>query len=154
MITYLKGDATNPQVSGNKAIIHICNNQGGWGRGFVLALSKKWLTPEMRYRFWFTYNNQESEFELGNIQRIQVEHDIWIFNMIAQKGYKQNNTSIPLQYDALEQCLSKVAIDVRQFNATIHAPRIGCGLAGGEWSKVEEIINETCKDIDVFIYDL
>jgi hypothetical protein len=30
MITYLKGDATNPQVIGNKAIIHICNGRGGW----------------------------------------------------------------------------------------------------------------------------
>jgi O-acetyl-ADP-ribose deacetylase (regulator of RNase III) len=48
----------------------------------------------------------------------------------------------------------KVAEQVRDLNASIHAPRIGCGLAGGEWSKVEKIINETCNGIDVFIYDL
>jgi len=37
--------------------------------------------------------------------------------------------------------------------ATVHMPRIGCGLAGGEWSKVEEIINEVMADVQVFVYD-
>jgi hypothetical protein len=32
-------------------------------------------------------------------------------------------------------------------------PRIGCGLAGGEWSKVEEIINRVMPDVDVYVYD-
>lgn len=41
-IQYLKGDATNPQVEGNKIITHICNDIGGWGKGFVLAISKRW----------------------------------------------------------------------------------------------------------------
>ena len=29
-IIYLKGDATSPQVSGHKIIVHICNNKGSW----------------------------------------------------------------------------------------------------------------------------
>ena len=35
-------------------------------------------------------------------------------------------------------------------------PRIGCGLAGGDWNKVEKIINETLidKGIEVYVYDL
>ncbi|WP_253732040.1 hypothetical protein [Listeria monocytogenes] len=41
-ITYLKGDATNPMAKGNKIIAHICNDVGGWGKGFVLAISRKW----------------------------------------------------------------------------------------------------------------
>jgi hypothetical protein len=31
-------------------------------------------------------------------------------------------------------------------------PRIGCGLAGGEWSQVQDIINEVCS-VDVYVYD-
>ena len=45
-INYIKGDATNPQISGNKIIVHICNDIGGWGKGFVLAISNKWKEPE------------------------------------------------------------------------------------------------------------
>ena len=34
----IKGDATAPQGSGTKIIAHVCNDQGGWGKGFVLAV--------------------------------------------------------------------------------------------------------------------
>lgn len=41
-IHYLKGDAASPQSKGRKAIAHICNDQAGRGKGFVLALSRRW----------------------------------------------------------------------------------------------------------------
>lgn len=40
-IQYKKGDATNPIDNGNKVIVHICNDIGAWGKGFVMAISKK-----------------------------------------------------------------------------------------------------------------
>ena len=52
-ILYIKGDATAPIGSGVKVITHICNDIGGWGKGFVLALSKKWKMPEEAYRQWY-----------------------------------------------------------------------------------------------------
>ena len=34
-------------------------------------------------------------------------------------------------------------------------PRIGCGLAGGKWAKVEPIIERATAGLcDVFVYDL
>ncbi len=69
-IIYLKGDATKPQSQGNKIIAHICNDIGGWGKGFVLAISNRWKKPENEYRKWF----QDAEnFNLGEIQTVQVE---------------------------------------------------------------------------------
>jgi O-acetyl-ADP-ribose deacetylase (regulator of RNase III) len=38
-IEYVQGDATRPQGPGNKIIVHICNDVGGWGKGFVLTLA-------------------------------------------------------------------------------------------------------------------
>jgi hypothetical protein len=37
-ITYVRGDATAPSVKGVKLIAHVCNDIGGWRKGFVLAL--------------------------------------------------------------------------------------------------------------------
>jgi hypothetical protein len=40
---------------------------------------------------------------------------------------------------------------------SIHMPRIGCGLGGGDWSVVEEAILATLVDIyglSVTVYDL
>ncbi|MDB5329368.1 MAG: hypothetical protein JWP03_519 [Phycisphaerales bacterium] len=51
-IHYLVGDATAPQGDGPRIIAHVCNDLGRWGRGFVLALSKRWHEPEARFRAW------------------------------------------------------------------------------------------------------
>ncbi len=39
--------------------------------------------------------------------------------------------------------------------ASVHMPRIGCGLAGGKWEVVEPLIEEhlSAKGVAVTIYD-
>mgnify|MGYP002351074259 FL=1 len=44
-IIYLKGDATKPEGLGPRIIAHICNDVGLWGKGVVLAISKRWKLP-------------------------------------------------------------------------------------------------------------
>ena len=61
-INYIKGDATNPHGIGDKVIVHICNDIGAWGKGFVLAISKKWKEPEKEYKNWY---KSQMDFELG-----------------------------------------------------------------------------------------
>lgn len=99
-IIYLKGDATAPQHQGNKIIAHICNDIGGWGKGFVMAISNKWKLPEQDYRKWYA---QKEGFYLGEIQVVQVEQDMYIANMIAQHGIKSSES--PIRYEAVELCL-------------------------------------------------
>ncbi len=152
-IHYIQGDATAPESEGNKIIAHICNDIGGWGKGFVTAISKKWKAPENEYRQWF--KNGEN-FYLGEIQLIKVEDEIWIGNMIAQHNIITASGGIPpIQYDAVEKCLEKLAGQAVQINATIHMPRIGCGLAGGKWEKIEPIIEKTLvkNNLEVYVYD-
>lgn len=156
MITYTNGDATVPQVNdGIRLIIHICNDIGAWGRGFVLAISKKWSAPEMEYKNWAKENNEESPFKLGQTQFVQVEPTIIIANMIAQKGLRKFAGERVVQYDALESCLNIVATKCLDLTSpiSIHAPRIGTGLGGGNWNDIELILTRTLKDIPVFIYD-
>ena len=72
-LRYLKGDATCPQAPGNKIIAHICNDIGGWGRGFVMALSKRWDEPEQQYRAWHRGDVDDPPFELGQVQFVQAK---------------------------------------------------------------------------------
>lgn len=154
LLDYRKGDATQPIGDGERYIIHISNNQGGWGRGFVLALSGRWPEPERAYREWFQAKEHHiwGAFQLGSIQRILVEEGLSVINMIAQEGY--NTGGPPIRYTALEQCLTKVAELAKANQATIHAPRFGSGLAGGKWDLIEPIINRTLHGLNVTIYDL
>jgi O-acetyl-ADP-ribose deacetylase (regulator of RNase III) len=150
MIKYVKGDATSPQGDGKKVIAHICNDIGAWGAGFVLALSKKWKHPENVYKSCY-----RSGLVLGDIQIATVAQDIVVINMIAQSGIytKLNDKNLPpIRYDALERCLEKVNQYCIDYNATLHAPRFGAGLAGGDWNEIEKIINSTMS-VPVIIYD-
>lgn len=153
-ITYIKGDATNPQAKGIKIIIHICNNIGGWGKGFVLAISKKWKTPEIEYRKWHK-ERAKNDFELGAIQTIQVSEYCYVINMIAQQGIKTGSKGVPIRYEAVEKCLERVVLKAQELNASVHMPRIGCGLAGGKWEKIEPLIQKTLinNDIATYVYD-
>lgn len=152
-IEYKKGDASNPSGKGNKIIVHICNDIGGWGKGFVLAISKRWKAPEDSYRTWY---RSKDNFNLGEVQFVKVEQDLWIANLIGQhKINKAENGAPPIRYVAVETGLKKVADFARDINASVHMPRIGCGLAGGEWVIIEPIIKETIskKDINTTVYD-
>lgn len=154
-INYLTADATNPQIDGNKIIAHICNDIGRWGKGFVLAISHRWKQPEAAYRNWYA-ERLHNDFGLGAIQSVQVEKELWVVNMIAQYGIKSASNEQPIRYQALEECLSKLTHFASSINASVHMPRIGCGLAGGNWNEIEPLImTALCKqNIPVYIYDL
>ena len=151
-IIYLKGDATSPQIQGHKVIAHICNNRGSWGAGFVMAISKKWSSPEIEYRKWI----ETKTATLGEIQLVLVEDEIVIANMIAQDGFVNFLNPVAVRYEALKECLNKLVYRIKANDVSVHMPRIGCGIAGGKWELIEPIIKETlCKnDIQVYVYDL
>jgi O-acetyl-ADP-ribose deacetylase (regulator of RNase III) len=153
-INYVIGDATHPVGEGQKIIVHVSNDVGGWGRGFVLALSKRWKEPEKLYR-------EQKTYVLGKIEMIRVEPDICVVNMIAQHDVKPTlvpfgkgfTTVPPIRYDALKECLKTINDIAVRTNSTIHMPKIGSGLAGGKWSEIEEIIKETLT-VEVTVYNL
>lgn len=151
-VVYLKGDATAPAADGVKIIAHICNDIGGWGAGFVLAVSKKWKAPEQDYRQW---HKSGDGFALGELRLVPVSPDTFVANMIAQRGVKADNGIPPIRYEALRECLAKLAVQAAELKAGVHMPRIGCGLAGGSWDMVEPLIRGTLveKGIAVFVYD-
>lgn len=154
-INYLVGDATQPKVEGTKIIVHICNDVGKWGKGLVLAISKRWKLPEAIYKSAFSADEKPA---LGDVQFIPVEDDIVIPNIIGQKGVRSprdTKSPAPIRYPAVRKGLIAVAEYALQHNASVHMPRIGCGLAGGRWEDIEPIIEETLtqKNIATNVYD-
>ena len=151
-IRYLEGDATDPRSPGHKVIVHVCNDIGGWGRGFVLAISKRWPEPERDYRQWF---ESEPRPRLGEVQFVTVKDEITVANMIGQHGLRKSRGVPPIRYDAVRTGLESVAAYARDREASVHMPRIGCGLAGGEWNSIEPIILETltAAGVATTVYD-
>lgn len=153
-IQYIRGDATCPQAAGNKVIAHVCNDAGKWGAGFVLALSARWEQPEAEYRAWAN-GKSEVPFSLGAVQVVPVLPTVWVANMVAQHGTRTGSSGPPIRYPALDQCLAKLAEVTVTLEASVHMPRIGCGLAGGDWAVVEPLIEKNLCDrgVSVTVYD-
>ena len=151
MIQYVKGDATRPIGDGRKIIVHCCNDIGAWGAGFVLALSKRW--PHVRDN----YLALES-YDLGDVQFVRANQDITVANIIGQRGISDGGyrNPKPIRYEAIGQGLRVVyyyATLGPQAGASIHMPRIGCGLAGGVWEEMEPVIASALRDLSVTVYD-
>ncbi|WP_033307703.1 macro domain-containing protein [Streptomyces iakyrus] len=153
-ITYVRGDATVPSVKGVKVIAHVCNDIGGWGKGFVLAVSRRWPEPEAAYRAWHR-DRAANDFALGAVQFAQVERHVWIASMIGQRGTRTGSKGVPVRYEAIDLALETLAGKAAELGASVHMPHIGCGLAGGKWSRVEPLVEERLvrRGIRVTVYD-
>lgn len=150
MISFVTGDATLPNTDeGVRVICHVCNNLGAWGAGFVLALSKRWPQPELVY----TRTAEEKLLDLGSFQLVNVAVDLFVANLIAQDGFPGRGRPCALDYDALEKSLRGLSLRARP-NWSFHMPRIGCGIAGGRWREVEQVIERTLGQWPVNVYDL
>ncbi|MEU6982334.1 macro domain-containing protein [Streptomyces sp. NPDC046324] len=154
-ITYVRGDASAPQGKGVKIIAHVCNDLGGWGKGFVLALSRRWPEPEAAYRRWHR-ERARNDFALGAAQFVQVGPYVWVANLVGQRGTRTGrSTGVPVRYEAIDAALGLLGDRAEELGASVHMPRIGCGLAGGKWSRVEPLIVErlAARGIPVTVYD-
>ncbi|SDT01030.1 macro domain-containing protein [Actinoplanes derwentensis] len=150
----IKGDATSPQAKGPKIIAHVCNDIGGWGKGFVVAVSRRWPEPERAFRQWHR-GRAGNDFGLGAVQLVQVTPDVWVANMVGQRGIRTGSGGPPVRYDAIGTCLGAVAGHAARLGASVHMPRIGCGLAGGKWERIEPmIVTALCeRGISTTVYD-
>jgi O-acetyl-ADP-ribose deacetylase (regulator of RNase III) len=55
----------------------------------------------------------------------------------------------------VQRCLTAVGDSALALGASVHMPRIGTGLAGGRWDRIEPIIVATlcARDIATTVYD-
>merc|ERR1712039_164091 len=152
-VHYVTGDASKAQYGkGKKVIAHVCNDQGRWGKGFVMSITDTWgKHPGKLYRKWHK-DGAEAEFALGRVQLITLTDLLSLANIIGQNGIKTGSKGPPVRYDAIEHGLDAVCSMAARDGASLHMPRIGAGLAGGEWEKIQQILEAMIKRYSVSIY--
>ena len=157
-IHYVIGDATKPIVRDgeNSLIVHCCNTLGAWGAGFVVPLGKRYPLAKKSYLTYVRDNN----VRLGDVDEVKVDDNLYVENLFGQNFLRKGpNGEIPCNYDAIQMGFLRIMINWhdKKEKYSIHMPRIGCGLAGGDWKVIEYIIKETfirMAKVDVYVYDL
>lgn len=121
-------------------IAHQCNCKGVMGAGLAKGIRDKYPSVYRYYREAYLANN----LYLGQTQILRVNTSLYVANLMAQDRYGTDKQYT--DYDALSQCLTYVH-QFAQENKEIevYLPYgIGCGLAGGDWSVVKELIDKHC----------
>lgn len=157
MIKIENGDAT--MVTKAQIIAHIVNDAGRWGAGFSGALEKQYPGVGNDYQNQLSDMKTRRNKVLGFclVSRSNKFPNIRIVHMIAQHGVRSKDNPTPIDYNALRSCLSTLgAAAMRSEIASIQMPKIGAGLAGGDWSIILPIITSELGNlqIPVTIYEL
>lgn len=163
-INHVTGDATKPIGQGPKILVHCCNDEGAWGAGFVLALSRMWPQAEASYRAWFSNtlgddppSEETGPPQLGEVQLVLVGPKIWVANLIGQHGIGMaEDRRAPIRYDAIRKGFVKVTRFSKIYEAGVHMPKMGTGLAGGSWKAIEQLVQAEflANGVPVTVYSL
>lgn len=150
------GDIVNAQVD---VIAHQCNCVTKVGKGLSHSLFKQY--PEANI-----YRIRKTHSIPGNSIIIYVEKPRskvkYIANMLAQYypgPSKYENDTPQMRVEWFKACLQQVA-DFMQGNqlTSLALPyRIGCGLAGGNWTIYEQVIREFSEHnfwLSIYMYTL
>jgi O-acetyl-ADP-ribose deacetylase (regulator of RNase III) len=133
-------------------IAHGCNCFNTMGAGVALAIRNKY--PLAYQADLETVKGDRNK--LGTFTKAQVEPEKIVYNLYTQ--YSMGTHKIQLDYQALENSFEAMVKDIKQNRSLrspiIAIPRIGCGLAGGNWDVVKEIIEGIAKKyyIPVFVW--
>ncbi len=140
------GDATKPRGKGKKIIAQVVNTGAALGRGFGYSLNKNYPIVKTSLNEW---KADKSKFKLGNSQMIKINPDLYIFQMLAQKGIFATETEIPLRYNELRKCLIELRQAALEFNCSVHMPAIGAGQAKGDWDIIIGMIHDELVNFDI-----
>lgn len=137
---------------------HGVNCQGVMGSGVAKTLYKKWPRVKEQYLEFckiYTSHGYSKEALLGEIQAVALYptfgRNSYIWNMFTQYNYGTGNQKYLLDSALIDCFAALVQKDIKE----IAIPKIGCGLAGGNWEEVKELINQvTGRYLDVYVYYL
>lgn len=83
--------------------------------------------------------------KLGTASFGFADDTVMVWNLYGQYRYGREAGVVYTNYPALEQALTHMArwLCWRSGDNSIGLPKLGCGLAGGDWAIVEQIIKDT-----------
>lgn len=156
MYQEIEGDLIKLAIEGNFDVItHGCNCHCVMGAG---------IAPQMAKAFGCDKFPLEGKEYSGDVRKLGAidfkflfpseKHTkgLYVVNSYTQFTFGRNHEGgipIPLDYEALTLCLRKINHIFK--GKKIGLPQIGCGLAGGDWNKVKQIIQNELIDCETTV---
>lgn len=158
IVNYVKGDLVamiRNTLSGNKPkfiMAQGCNCHSVQGGGLAGQLRE---FPEI-YQADLDYP-ESPEDRLGNFSHALLEGRNSVVVMNAYTQFDFGTDKRHADYKAIRRIFkdlnSVLAMYPNQLEPLVYIPRIGAGLAGGDWKIIEKVINDVTPDIQITVVD-
>lgn len=137
----IRGDLLRLTEQGHfDVLIHGCNCFCTMGAGIAKQIKSRY--PEAWRADLDTFKGDRQK--LGDFTSADVVRDRHAFTVVnAYTQYNWRGKGVKADYDAIASVFQSIAI--RFAGLRIAYPKIGAGLAGGEWNTIESIINDALK---------
>lgn len=123
-------------------IVQQVNCRGAMGRGLALAIRQKWPIVYSEYRKMFS----AGELKLGSVQFVKVAPELYVCNLAGQDRWGTNSPKTDLGAYSLAWPI--VSLEAEKLGLHVYAPwMFGCGLAGGDWSVVQPMIEALSPEV-------
>ena len=149
IIEEITGDIVYQFKTGKYNIAHGCNCFNSMGAG--LAKQVRFEYPEA---FKIDCNTVKGDKnKLGTFTKYyNKEHGNVLYNAYTQYDFW---THKPCDYKAIEKAIRAICVDIVIHDdilvKNLALPLIGAGLAGGDWDRIKNIINDVTKDFPITI---
>jgi len=121
-------------------IVHSANAKGVMGAGLALAIRERWPRVYTLYRSAV----ERGAMRLGDCMVMQVGPSLWVATLIGQEDYGREPGTVYTDYAAVRSGLKLLATALAGMkiqDQPVYFPfRMGCGLGGGNWDIVHQLI--------------
>jgi O-acetyl-ADP-ribose deacetylase (regulator of RNase III) len=132
-------------------LVHGCNSHGVMGAGIAKQIRDKYPECFLVYREEYQAKlSLGKKMTLGSNTYFKAGSELIIVNAITQASYGFSGNHLDLE--ALGKCFSKVAAaqdllkKLTGNDLPIIFPKIGAGLAGGDWNAISKVIDLVVPD--------
>ena len=148
-LTTITGDLVGLAQAGRFDVIaHGCNCMCTMGAGIAKLIRRRFPAA---YAADLT-TTKGDRAKLGTCTSATIDtgsHQLIVVNAYTQYGFSGDGDQ--LRYDSLATCMAWIAQNHR--TRRIGLPRIGAGLAGGDWERIHGILATAFADCDATVVE-
>lgn len=140
-----------------QVVVHGVNARGKFGAGVAKVMAETWPETKADYLRAFSAGS----VKLGAVFWSEIKPAMMVGHMVTQEDYGRIPGRVYVDYGAINACLRKVARAAAEgmpgtsladgFTA-VAMPKFGAGLAGGDWRRIEEMVECECGHLDVTVH--
>ena len=130
---------------------HQVNCFGVMGGGLALQIATKWPNVEYEYQEYIIRHIHISRTDLLGHCHIAIPKSAGRCSIANLFGQYDVGGGLRTDYEALQKALRELKGTMRKYNQTKLAlpVNLGCGLAGGNWNTVQDIIENVFENSQI-----